>query len=92
MSNRTAEERINALEEKQKQIQAQIRKIKSQETEKARKLRTRRLINLGGIIYSVLGREYADGDEERLKMFLEMQDKRGNYFSSAMNKDIGNNK
>ena len=40
---------------------------------------------MGGTIYSVLGREYAEGDIERLAAFLKGQDNRGGYFTKAMN-------
>ena len=47
--------------------------------------RTKHLIEMGGTIYSVLGREYAEGDIERLAAFLKGQDNRGGYFTKAMN-------
>lgn len=45
---------------------------------------------MGGAIYSVLQREYRDGDVERLIAFLRQQEQRGQWFSRAMASDGGN--
>ena len=78
------EERIADLQEKQKQLKAQERKLKAQHSQEERKKRTKHLIEIGGAVYSVLGDSYQEGDVERLIAFLKQQDQRGNYFSSAM--------
>ena len=48
-------------------------------------IRTKHLIEIGGTVYSILGREFIEGDIERLAAFLKGQDSRGGYFSKAMN-------
>ena len=83
--SKTYEERIAELQEKQKQLKAQEKKLKAQKSADERKKRTRHLIEIGGAVYSVLGREFVEGDVDRLISFLKGQDKRGGYFSRAMN-------
>ena len=46
----TAEERLAKIKEKQAQLKAQEKKIITQEKAKERKLRTKRLIEIGGTI------------------------------------------
>jgi len=58
--------------------------IKKQNKEE-RKKRTKRLIELGGIIESVLGRPTVDEDKIRLLNFLKKQETNGKYFTKAMN-------
>lgn len=79
------EERIAELQEKQKQLKEQEKKIRAQFSAEERKKRTKHLIEIGGMVYSILGREFTDGDVERLAAFLKGQESRGNYFSKAMN-------
>ena len=72
---RTIEEQLVQLQKKQKELKEQEKRAK----------RTKHLIEMGGTIYSILGREYVEGDIERLAAFLKGQDNRGGYFSKAMN-------
>lgn len=85
MAKRTIDERLAELQEKQKQLKAQEQQLKAKLSAEKRKKETRQKIILGGAVLSVLGREYQDGDEQRLISFLKSQDMRGNYFSKAMN-------
>lgn len=82
---RSLDERIAELQEKQKQLKEQEKKLKAKKSADERKKRTRRLIEVGGTVYSVLGREFVEGDIERLAAFLKGQDNRGGYFTKAMN-------
>ncbi len=91
---KTPEERIQELDEqiqrtreKEKQFEARKKQLEKQEKERDRKERTRRLIQIGGAVESVLGRGFVEGDVERLMDFLRMQERNGYYFSNAMNKD-----
>lgn len=79
------EERISELQEKQKQLKEQEKKLRAQQSQAERKQRTRHLIEVGGIVYKTLGRDFVDGDLERLAAFLTAQDNRGGYFTKAMN-------
>ncbi|MDE6087719.1 MAG: relaxasome subunit MobC [Oscillospiraceae bacterium] len=91
---RSYEERIAALQEKQKQLKEQEKKLKAQHSKEERKKRTKHLIEIGSAVYFVLGDGYQEGDEERLIAFLKQQ---GRFFSSAMgrtqnhNSDTNNN-
>lgn len=63
----TAEERLQKLEEKMAQLQAQKKKIHQEEEAKKRKIRTRRLIEIGAVMEAALGEEI---DPERLSEYL----------------------
>lgn len=99
MARRTLEEQLEALTEeekkvqdeltaKKKQIQEKKKKIIARQKNEERKQRTKHLIQMGGAIYSVLGGNYQEGDEERLIAFLKGQEQRGRYFSKAMEREI----
>jgi len=85
MSQRSYDERINELLRKQEQLKAQERDLRKRHSEEERKKRTRRLIELGGIVESVLGRPTTDQDKVRFMYFLKLQEKNGGFFSKAMN-------
>ena len=59
--------------------------ITTQEKAKERKLRTKRLIEIGGTAESILGRPFQDDDLQKFANFLKQQEARGNYYSKAMN-------
>ena len=84
-SNKTYEEKLAELEKKQEQLKDLKRQLKAKHTKDERKKRTHHLIEIGGAVYSVLEREFVEGDVERLISFLKGQDNRGGYFSRAMN-------
>lgn len=81
----TAEEKLAKLREKQAQLKAQEKKIIAQENAKARKARTKRLIEIGAAAESILGRPFQDNDLQKFLNFLKQQEARGNYYSKAMN-------
>lgn len=81
----TAEEKLAKLREKQAQIKAQEKKIIAQENAKARKARTKRLIEIGAAAESILGRPFQDNDLQKFLNFLKQQETNGNYYSKAMN-------
>lgn len=85
MSQRSYDERLNELLKKQEQLKAQERDLRKRHSEEERKKRTRRLIELGGIVESVLGRPTTDQDKVRFMYFLKLQEKNGGFFSKAMN-------
>ena len=80
----TTEEKIAKLREKQAQLKAQEKQLLAKEREKERKARTKRLIEIGGAVESVLGRPIEKEDLPLLIDFLQRQEERGNYFSNAM--------
>lgn len=81
----TAEERLAKIKEKQAQLKAQEKKIITQEKAKERKLRTKRLIEIGAAAESILGRPFQDNDLQKFLNFLKQQETNGNYYSKAMN-------
>ena len=87
-SNKTYEEKIADLQKKQEQLKAQEKALKKRQSEDARKKRTKRLIEMGGIVESVLGRETTDDDKIRLMNFLNKQETNGGFFSKAMNTTV----
>ena len=94
-SKRSYEERIREKDErmqqlllKAKQYEAQKKQLEKQQKEADRKARTHRLITIGGVVESVLGRTFTEGDDLRLMNFLKAQERNGGYFTKAMNKDL----
>ena len=87
MTTRSYDERIDELRKRREQLKAQERDLMKRHNAEERKKRTRRLIELGGIVESVLGRPTTDRDKVRLLYFLKLQEQRGGFFSQAMNDD-----
>lgn len=71
-------EQLKIIENRKKQLTAR----KNNEKQKAR---THHFCEIAGTLYKVLGRDFEDGDVERLEIFLNGQEQRGGYFSKAMN-------
>lgn len=85
MAQKSYDERLDAILKKKEQLEAQAKQIKRRKSEDERKKRTRRLIELGGIIESVLGRATTDEDKIKFLNFLKKQEANGKFFSKAMN-------
>lgn len=81
---RPTEERIAELDKKIEQIKAQKKAILQREKQAERKARTKRLIEIGGAVESVLGQPIEKEDLPKLINFLKQQEERGHYFSKAM--------
>jgi len=81
---RSIDERISELQEKQKQLKEQEKKLRAQQSQAERKARTKRLIEIGATVESVLGKPIDKEDLPKLKSFLEQQEQRGQYFSKAL--------
>ena len=78
---------LDKLLEKRKAIDEQIKRKKAIQSDKERKARTRRLIELGAVVESVLGRPILQEEIPRVKEFLLSQEKRGQFFSTALKKE-----
>lgn len=87
MAQRSYDERIEELRKRREQLIAQERDLTKRHNAEERKKRTRRLIEIGGITESVLGRPLTDQDKVRFQYFLKLQEQRGGFFSKAMNDD-----
>lgn len=88
---RTLDERIQScatkeeeMLEKLKQYQAQRKQLEKQKKAEERKIRTHRLIQIGGAVESVMGRPVMEEDVPKLIAFLKKQESNGKYFSRAM--------
>lgn len=80
------DDEIQKLLERASQLKAQKRQLEQRKKAEERKARTHSLIVIGGIVSSVLNRDFVEGDDMRLMNFLKTQERNGNYFSKAMNK------
>ncbi|MBQ7706723.1 MAG: conjugal transfer protein TraD [Lachnospiraceae bacterium] len=60
MSTRSYEERLEDLKRRQNQLKEQEKDLRKRVATEERKKRTRRLIEIGGIVQSVLGRPLED--------------------------------
>ena len=87
MATRNYDERIADLQKRQEQLKAQEKALKKRQSEEERKKRTRRLIELGATVESVLERPTTDEDKIRLLNFLKKQESNGKYYTKAMNAD-----
>lgn len=81
---KTVEERIAELQKRQEQLKAQEKALKAKQIQAERKSRTKRLIEIGGAVESVLGKPIEKQDLPKLISFLKQQEERGQYFSKAM--------
>jgi hypothetical protein len=82
------EERIKKTDEKIAELQRKKSQVMRDINAEMRKQRTRRLIQAGAIVESVLKRHLEDSDLEKLQSFLLRQEYNGGYFSKAMNKSV----
>ena len=74
-------------------IRASEKRLEAENKKKQRQLDAHNKIVMGGVIRSVLGRDFDEGDDRRLFNFLKMQERNGHYFTKAMNRrDIERNK
>ncbi len=85
MTIEEADERVRKNDEKIKELQKRKRRIMREINSETRKQRTRRLIQAGAIIESVLKRPIEESDLAKLQSFLLRQEYNGGYFSKAMN-------
>ncbi len=84
MAKRSIEERIAELQKRQEQLKAKKKALKAKQAQAERKARTKRLIEIGGAVESVLGYPITKDDLPKLIVFLKQQEDRGNFFSKAM--------
>ena len=66
------------------ELKAKEKKLLAQKASAERKKRTKRLIEVGAAVESVLKQPIEKEDLPKLINFLEQQEERGNYFSKAM--------
>ena len=81
---RTTGEQIAAIDNRMEQMEARKKQLIARKKEEDRKARNHRLILLGGNIEEILGRKLNDEDLPRIRRFLLDQERRGRYFSRAL--------
>ena len=93
----TREERLEKEKSRQKKsmerlgqsimrIRASEKRLDAENKKKRRQLDAHNKIVMGGVVRSVLGRDFEEGDDRRLFYFLKMQERNGHYFTKAMNR------
>lgn len=86
-TRRTSEEQLADIQKKIEQLKAKEKQIKARHSQEERMARTKRLIEVGATVESVLGRSIEKEDLPKLKSFLENQEQRGQFFSKAMERE-----
>lgn len=71
---------------RKEQLNQQVKQLKARKSQEERKARTKRLIEIGASVESVLGRPIEHDELPKLIDFLKTQEQRGHFFSKAMNK------
>lgn len=71
MAAKSTNERIAELEKSIQTKQAQLKRLRNLEKEKERKARTKRLIEIGGVVEHILGRPVTADDLPKLQAALE---------------------
>lgn len=89
-NTKSYEEQLAEIEKRQQNLKAEKQKLIARHKEEERKRDAHEKILLGVSVLNVLGRPYIEGDEKRLKEFLEKQEQRGKYFTTAMNRNLPN--
>jgi len=87
-SRRSIDEQILDIQEKQKILKEKERRLKAKLSAAERKKRTKHLIEIGASVEYVLGNSIEKEDLPKLIAFLESQELRGHFFSSAMAKSL----
>lgn len=87
MAGKTIDERIAELEAKENRLKQQKKKLLAEQSKRERNARTKRLVEIGATVESILGRPIEKEELPKLQRFLQQQEERGSYFSKAMNKD-----
>ena len=78
------DERLEKLKKQKEELKMKEKKLLAQKASEERKKRTKRLIEIGAAVESVLKQPIEKEDLPKLINFLEQQEERGNYFSKAM--------
>ena len=90
--NITQEDRIERLNRQIAELEKKKKEVLRNISTEQRKQRTRRLIQAGAIVESVMNRPLEEADLPKLQSFLWRQERNGRYFSKAMDKDGGTEK
>lgn len=91
-SSTSIEERIAKLQERQKQLKEREKQLQARRSNEERKKRTKRLIEIGGAVESVLGRPIEKDELPKLINFLKQQEARGGFLKKALEQSPGEKK
>ena len=80
----TNQERLEKLQKKQEQLKAREKALKARISTQERKARTKRLIEIGALVESALGRKLEEKDREKLSAYLKQSEEQGKYISKAI--------
>ncbi len=80
------EKSMERLNQSIMRIEASQKRLQAENKKKIRSLDAHNKIVMGGVVRSVLGRDFEEGDDRRLLYFLRRQERNGNYFTRAMNR------
>lgn len=86
-NQKNIDDRLKKIREQKNLLIEKEKKLIAQQKTQDRKARTKRLIEIGAIVESVLGRPIQQDELSNLKKFLQQQESRGEFFSKAMNVD-----
>lgn len=81
---KTTEEKIAILDKRLEQIRAQKKALIAKEKIAERKARTKRLIEIGAAVESVVGFPILKDDLPKLINFLKQQEQRGCFLTNAL--------
>ena len=79
------DERIEKLKEKQLRLKEREKSLRARKKAVEREKRSLSMLKAGRAVYNVLGRDFVEGDIERLTVYLKERDKRFGDFSRTMN-------
>ena len=79
------DERIEKLKEKQLRLKEREKSLRAKKKAAEREKRSLSMLKAGRAVYSVLGRDFVEGDIERLTVYLTERDERSGDFSRTMN-------
>ena len=84
---RSLSTRIEELQRRQSELHEIEKQLKARKSAEDRKADAHRKIEIGATVESVLGRHIEHDELHKLFNYLRDQEKRGMYFSKAMNPD-----
>lgn len=71
--------------EKEKKLAKELNDLRRKRRQKEKEKQQNKLAEIGAVCEKVLGREFQEADVDKLRVFLEQQESRGKFYSSAMN-------
>ena len=85
-ARKTYEEQLEEIKVRQDQLKAREKAVKARQRADNRRKEAHRKIVIGAAVESVLGRPIQEDEISKLIDFLKDQERRGKWFSKAMNK------